>query len=68
MSRSPIPCPRCGAVLADRRGKGTVAIRDDVEIVRVKNRPHTLKVTCPECKRTVDWLKVRLVVFELMAS
>lgn len=68
MSRSPVTCPRCGAAIADRRRRRSVIVRDDVELKRITGRSHTIQVKCPECGLLFDWLQVRLVVFELMAS
>lgn len=68
MSRSPIPCPRCGAALADRRRRGSAAVRPDVEVRVSRTKAATLLLTCPDCGALLEWEQKKVVIYDVRAA
>ena len=68
MSRSPIPCPKCGAALADRRRRGVAYWRRGVKRMDHEEKDNTLVIWCPDCGSVLEWEKKREVIFDVRAA
>lgn len=62
MSRSPVPCPRCGTVLADRRRTNTT-VRPGVDAVMSTRTG--VRLTCPTCGQATELTWKRLVAYDV---
>lgn len=68
VSRSPIPCPKCGETLADRRRRGTARWRRGVWRMDHAEKPDTLVIRCPACLAVSEWEQKREVIYDVRAA
>jgi ribosomal protein S27E len=67
MSRSPVACPSCGTVLADRRRR-SLSPRPEMRSDAIKGQPYALLVTCKVCGHEQEWHFKKVVIFDVRAA